>query len=84
MKQSRKRLSAFPGFYPLLELNVFFVFINCIYLISVQIHALFYFNQTIYSGLLIFCCQNIAINHLKLYNNMSAYIISNFPQKYRA
>ena len=43
-----------------LELGVFFVVLNCIYLSFMQIHALFYFNYTIYSGLLIFCCQNVA------------------------
>ena len=55
-------LSAFPGFYPLLELGVFFIVINYIYLGFMQIHAIFYFNYIIYSGLLIFCCQNVATN----------------------
>ena len=38
-----------------LELGVSFVIINCIYLSFMQIHAYFYFNYIIYSGLLIFC-----------------------------
>ncbi len=61
IKQSRKRLfSAFPGFYPLLELGVLFAVISYFYLSFVQIHAHSYFNYIIYCGLLIFCCQNIA------------------------
>ena len=48
-------LSAFPGFYLLLELGVFFVVLNCICLSFVQIHARFYINYIIYYGLLIFC-----------------------------
>ena len=62
IKQSRKTpiSSAFPGFYPLLELGTFFVVINYICLSFMQIYACFYFNYIIYSGLLIFCCQNVA------------------------
>ena len=41
---------------------MFFVIINCICLIFMLIHAVFYFNYIIYSGLLIFCCQNVATN----------------------
>jgi uncharacterized membrane protein YvlD (DUF360 family) len=48
-------------FWYLLKLGVFFVVINCICLIFTQILALFYFNYIIYYGLLIFCCQNVAI-----------------------
>lgn len=45
----------------LLELGVAFVILNHIYLSFIQIHATFYFNYTIYSGLLIFCRQNVAM-----------------------
>ena len=47
-----------------LELGVFFVVLNYICLGFMQIHALFYFNYIIYSGLLIFCCQNVATHLL--------------------
>lgn len=53
-------LWAFSQFSPLLKLGVFFVVLNCICLIFMRIHAIFYFNYIIYSGLLIFCCQNVA------------------------
>ena len=53
-------LWAFSQFSPLLKLGVFFVIINYIYLSFVQIHAILYFNYINYSGLLIFCCQNVA------------------------
>ena len=53
-------LSASPASCPLLELGVSFVIINYIYLSFMQIHAVFYFNYINYSGLLIFCCQNVA------------------------
>ena len=43
-----------------LKLGVPFVVINCICLSFMQIHAIFYFNYINYSGLLIFCCQNVA------------------------
>lgn len=55
-------LSAFPGFCPLLELGVPFVVLNYIYLSSMQMHTVFYFNYINYSGLLIFCCQSVANN----------------------
>ena len=50
------------GFTLSLELGVFFVAVNYIYLGFIQIHAHFYINYIIYYGLLIFCCQNVAIN----------------------
>ena len=50
----------FPG---LLELGVSFAVINYICLGFMQIHAAFYLNYNIYSGLLIFCRQNVAINY---------------------
>lgn len=53
-------LSASPASCPLLELGVFFVVINYICLSFMQIHAVIYFNYINYSGLLIFCCQNVA------------------------
>ena len=56
-------LWAFSQFSPLLKLGVFFVIINYIYLSFVQIHAILYFNYINYSGLLIFCCQNVATNY---------------------
>lgn len=53
-------LWAFSQFSPLLKLGVSFVVLNYIYLSFMQIHAVFYFNYINYSGLLIFCCQNVA------------------------
>jgi len=44
----------------LFELGVSLVVINCICLSFMQIHTDFYFDYIIYSGLLIFCCQNVA------------------------
>ena len=44
----------------LFELGVFFVVLNYIGLSFIQIHTVFYFNYIIYSGLLVFCCQNVA------------------------
>ena len=44
-----------------LSLGVFFTDINYIYLSFMQIHDYFYFNYIIYSDLLIFCCQNVAM-----------------------
>ncbi len=46
---------------PLLALGVFIVIDNCIWLSFMQIHAYFYFYYIIYYGLLIFCCQNVAV-----------------------
>ena len=46
----------------LLPFGVFFVALNYISLGFIQIHTVFYFNYIIYSGLLIFCCQNVAAN----------------------
>ena len=57
-------LSGFQSKCPLFELGVFFAVLNCICLSIMQIHAYFYFNYIIYSGLLIFCCQNVAISSL--------------------
>ena len=42
------------------EKTVIFDVYEDICLSFMQIHALFYFNYIIYSGLLIFCCQNVA------------------------
>lgn len=44
----------------LFPLGVSLVVINCICLSFMQIHTDFYFDYIIYSGLLIFCCQNVA------------------------
>ena len=46
---------------PVYTFGVFFVVLNYIYLSFMQIHTIFYFNYINYSGLLIFCCQNVAI-----------------------
>lgn len=46
----------------LFELGVSFAIINYICLSFVQIHTVFYFNYIICYGLLIFCCQYVAIN----------------------
>lgn len=40
--------------------GVSFVALNYINLSLMQIHTVFYFNYIIYSGLLVFCCQNVA------------------------
>lgn len=55
-------LRTFQPKCPLLKLGVSFVVINYVCLSFIQIHAVFYFNYIIYSGLLIFCCQNVATN----------------------
>jgi hypothetical protein len=55
-------LCGFPAFCLLFELGVFFVVLNCICLSFMRIHVLFYINYIIYYGLLIFCCQNVAIS----------------------
>lgn len=47
-------------FIELFTLGVSFAIINYICLSFMQIHATFYFNYINYSGLLIFCCQNVA------------------------
>lgn len=60
-------LWAFSQFSPLLKLGVFFVVINYISLSFMQIHTVFYFNYIIYSGLLIFCCQNVAIQTITIF-----------------
>ena len=52
--------------------------INYICLVYMQIHALFYFNYIIYSGLLVFCCQYVAnfiITDRELFDNF--FLISN-------
>ena len=54
-------LCGFPAFCLLFELGVSFVILNYICLSFMQIHAYFYINYIIYYGLLIFCCQNVAI-----------------------
>ena len=60
-KSPETRINAeFPSSIFLFKLGVFFVVLNCICLIFMRIHAIFYFNYIIYSGLLIFCCQNVA------------------------
>ncbi len=57
-------LQTSPYHYQLLFIGVFFVDINFICLVFIQIHACFYFNYIIYYGLLIFCCQNVATHLL--------------------
>ena len=54
----------FPALFFLFELGVSFVVINYICLSFIQIHAAFYFDYINYSGLLIFCCQNVATSLL--------------------
>ena len=48
------------GIISSLELGVFFVVINYFCLSLYKILTYFNFNYIIYSGLLIFCCQNVA------------------------
>ena len=58
----RNTIHKYQNIRPLvLILGVFFVVINFICLSFMQIHAHFYINYIIYYGLLIFCCQNVAI-----------------------
>ena len=59
--------TGFRHFCPLFKLGVFFVVINYISLSFMQIHTVFYFNYIIYSGLLIFCCQNVAIQTITIF-----------------
>ena len=53
--------------------------INYICLVYMQIHALFYFNYIIYSGLLIFCCQNVA--KLFEYSGFRVLVVRRLPHK---
>lgn len=64
-----------------LELGVFFVILNYIYLVFPPIHAVFYFNYIHYSGLLIFCCQNVAteVNRIALIYLINLQQICNRP-----
>ena len=55
------RLFANTGCALEIELGVSFDVINYICLSFVRIHADIYFNYISYFGLLIFCCQNVAI-----------------------
>ncbi len=45
--------------FVLIKLGVSFAVLNYIRLSFVQIHNRFYIDYIIYSGLLIFCCQNV-------------------------
>ncbi len=56
-----KAVPIYSRFFSFLSLGVFFVVLNYICLSFVQIYAILHFNYIIYSGLLIFCCQNVAI-----------------------
>lgn len=64
--KGQKKIPASPyftrvcGVVLLFKLGVSFVALNYICLSFMQIHTVFYFNYIIYSGLLIFCCQNVA------------------------
>jgi len=53
----------------LFKLGVSFVVLNYICLSFMQIHAAFYFNYINYSGLLIFCCQNVATDMIKYFQS---------------
>ena len=66
-------LSAFPGFCLLFKLGVFLDVINYICLSFVCIHANIYFNYISYFGLLIFCCQNVAVSSYMFQNNILRY-----------
>ena len=66
-------ISAFPGFCLLLELGVSFDVINYICLSFMRIHADIYFNYISYFGLLIFCCQNVAISSYMFQNSILRY-----------
>lgn len=45
-----------------LKLIVAFAVLNYISLSFMQIHTVFFVNDAIYCNLLIFCCQNVAVN----------------------
>ena len=57
--------TGFRHFNPLFKLGVSFATLNYICLSFMRIHAAFYFNYINYSGLLIFCCQNVATMFLR-------------------
>ena len=59
--------------YLSLKLGVFFNIINCICLSFVWVHADIYFNHISYFGLLIFCCQNVAISSYMFPNSILRY-----------
>lgn len=63
--------AGFTKHFCLLKLSVFFVILNYIRLNFMQIHTRFYFNYIIYYGLLIFCCQNVAIS-IVVHNTLSS------------
>ena len=75
-------LWAFSQFSPLLKLGKPFAVLNCIYLSFVQIHPCFYFKYINYSGLLIFCCQNVANTLLITLHKSSNHIPSYFLKKF--
>lgn len=58
-------LCGLPAPCLLFKLGVFPDIINYFCLSFMQIPAAFYFKYIIYSGLLIFCCQNVA-THIKI------------------
>ena len=72
--------TGFRHFCPLFELGVSFVILNYIYLSFMQIHAAFYFNYINYSGLLIFCCQNVATDMIKYFQSF-VYKYPEIPNK---
>ena len=55
--------AGFPKHFCLFKLGVFLDIINYICLSFVCIHANIYFNYISYFGLLIFCCQSVAMTY---------------------
>ena len=72
--------TGFRHFSPLFKLGVSFVVLNYICLGFMQIHAAFYFNYINYSGLLIFCCQNVATDMIKYFQSF-VYKYPEIPNK---
>ena len=72
--------TGFPSSIFLLELGVSFVVLNYICLSFMQIHAAFYFNYINHSGLLIFCCQNVATDMIKYFQSF-VYKYPEIPNK---
>ncbi len=68
----------FEALLQLFEFGVSLVVINYISLSFVQIHTIFYFNYIIYSGLLIFCCQNVATITSLLFRQLLSDILKSF------
>ena len=72
--------TGFLKHFKLFKLGVSFVVLNYICLSFMQIHATFYFNYINYSGLLIFCCQNVVTDMIKYFQSF-VYKYPEIPNK---